>query len=519
MSRTPFLISVYLLSALIWTSGYAADESDSEDSNKNSEDTFEEFVGIDMADKTKEELIPPLKDFELPEEGPLQVAVIPLKTDIGPPSLFLLRRSVKEAIEAGAHVVVLDMDTPGGRLDSTLEMMEILNEFSGITVTFINDEAISAGAIISSVTDYIYFAPLGIMGAAAAVASSGQDIPETMQAKIKSYLDARIESYGQDKRLRNKVIKAMMDTEFEFVEDGILISPKGELLGLTASKAVVPFGDPPEPLVAAGIAESVEEIFKYGFGTEDIVITEYEASWSEEFAAVLGFLTPVLFGIGIVMLVVEIKTPSFGLLGLIGLSLILIATFGHNVAGLAGFEAILLLLGGVVLVAVELFFLPGTLIFGFAGVVCILGAMVWSFADVWPVVPEPGHEPTDWKLNTDSLEAGVVNLAISLVIAIVVLMVIWRFLPKSSFFKRVVVESSVADPSPVIAGGGRYVEGAALPDIGAEGVVVSDLHPVGVVEIDGKRFEATTSIGEYRKGDKILVVGYKSYSLLVDRKP
>ncbi len=517
MSRLFLLYIFCFLAAFSPTSGFADDVDEEEDTNEKEE--LKEFVGIDMSELSIEELIPALQDIDLPEEGPLKVGVIPMKTAIGQPSLYLLRRSMKEAIEAGVAVVVLDMDTPGGRLDSTLEMMEILNEFSGVTVTYINDEAISAGAIISSVTDHIYFSKLGIMGAAAAVAGSGQEIPETMQAKIKSYLDARIESYGQDKQLRNKVIKAMMDTEYEFVHEGVLISPKGELLSLTASKAVAPFGDPPEPLIAAGIAESVEDILKYGFGTEDVEIIEYVASWSEEFAAVVEFLTPFLFGIGIVMLVVEMKTPSFGILGITGLALIVSAIFGHNVAGLAGFEAILLLVVGIILLAVEMFVLPGTFIFGLAGVVCILGAMVWSFADVWPVAPEPGQAPVDWKLNTDSIEDGIVNLALSLVVAAGGLWAVWRFLPKSWMMSRIVVESTVADPSAVVSGGGRYVEaGDSLPDIGSEGYVLTDLKPTGLVEVGGERFEATTSVGELRKGDKVLVIGYKSYSLLVDKK-
>jgi membrane protein implicated in regulation of membrane protease activity len=105
-----------------------------------------------------------------------------------------------------------------------------------------------------------------------------------------------------------------------------------------------------------------------------------------------------------------------------------------------------------------------------------------------------------------------------LVIAFVSLWVFWRFLPNSRLFRRVVHEGHIADPSPVIAGGGRYREQKSLPDIGSEGVVVTDLHPVGTVEVDGDRYEATTSVGDLRKGETILVVGYKSYSLLVDKK-
>jgi membrane-bound serine protease (ClpP class) len=515
MSRIPFQILVYLITALSLTIGFADDVEKAE--GKDAAD-YEEFVGVDISEMSKEELIPFIEGLELPKDGPLKIAVIPVKRDIGNPILYILRRSIKDAMTNGADVVVLDMDTPGGRLDTTLEIMEVLNEFPGITITFINDEAISAGAIISSVTDYIYFAPLGIMGAAAAVSSGGQEIPETMQAKIKSYLDARIESYKQNNQLRNKVIKAMMDKDLEFVEDNFLISPKGELLSLTASKSVVKFGDPARPLIANGIAESLEEIFEYGFGTKDIVITEYEPLWSEDLASFLELLTPVLFGIGIVMLVVEMKTPAFGLLGGVGIGLILIAVFGHNVAGLAGFEAILLLLGGVVLVAIEIFVLPGTFIFGVLGVFCILGGMVWSFADIWPVVPGPGLEPVDWKINTASLEAGVINLAISLAIASSVIAVLWKYLPNSALLRRVVSAGRIANPSPVIVGGGRYADGDSLPDIGTEGVVISDLHPLGLVEINGKRFEATTSVGHLKKEDRILVVGYKNYSLLVDKK-
>ena len=515
MSRFTFLILVYFITALTSAIGFAdaAEEAEEKDSAG-----YEEFVGVDTSKMSKEELIPLLEGIELPDDGPLKISVVPIKTDIGKPSVFLLRRAVKEALENEADVLLLDMDTPGGGVAEALEMMEILNKFPGITMTYVNDEAISAGAIISSVTDHIYFSEHAIMGAAGAIQSTGAEIPETYQAKLYSYLDARIESYSLNKRLRNKVLKAMVDKDFELVEDNILIIEKDKLLSLTGPKAIRPFGDPAESLLAAGIAETIEDIFEYGFGTTNFEVTEFESTWSEDIAAILVRATPLLFGLGFAMLVIEIKTPSFGLLGGLGVVFVVAAFFGQDVAGLAGFEAILLLLVGVVLLAVEVFVIPGTLIFGFTGVLCILGAMVWSFADVWPVVPEPGEVPVDWTLNTESLENGIINLALSLLIAVAGLWAIWRFLPNSWLLKRVVVEGSSADPNPVISGGGRYVESDSLPDIGTEGYVMSDLKPTGLVKIGGERFEATTSVGDVRKGDKVIVVGYKSYSLLGEIK-
>ena len=509
--------ALLILSIGWWCHVGLADEGSKADSSE--EDAGPTTLQVrDISKLSQQELIPPVEGFTPPEDGALRVAVIPVRTQIGKPSLYVLRRSMKEAIEQGAHLVILDMDTPGGQLDSTLKMMEILHDFNGTTVTFVNDEAISAGAIISSVTDYIYFSPLGIMGAAAAVAATGQEIPDTMRQKIQSYLDARIRSYSQNKRYRTEVLKAMMDNDYELIIENTLIKEKDSLLSLTAAEAIVPFGEPAQPLLAVGVAQSIDEILEYGFGVTDAVVETYEVSWSEELASLIEMITPVLFGIGIIMLIVEIKTPSFGLLGLLGLGLILFAFFGHTVAGLAGYEALLLLLGGIVLIAVELFILPGTLIFGLVGLICILGAMVWSLADVWPITPEPGQEPVDWRINKDSLVAGVYNLFWTLVIAVGGLALIWRFLPQSKLLRRVMVESTVADPSPVTGVGGSVIAGGGLPDVGSLGTVTRDLHPLGEVLIDGKRYEASASVGALHRGDPVVVIGYKSYSLLVEKR-
>ena len=139
-------------------------------------------------------------------------------------------------------------------------------------------------------------------------------------------------------------------------------------------------------------------------------------------------------------------------------------------------------------------------------------------ADVWPVVPQPGESPVDWKINADSLTKGLADVAIGMLIAVAGIWAIWRFLPKSPFYKSLVHQGQSGDPSTVVSGGGRYVAEKSLPDIGSEGVVVTDLHPLGMVEVDGNRYEATTSVGDLSKGEKIVVVGYKSFSLLVDKK-
>ena len=79
-----------------------------------------------------------------------RVMVIPIRHEIAEPSLYLLRRGLKEAMAQKDDVVVLDLKTPGGALDVTFDMMEALEKFPGQTIAYVDNEAMSAGAFVSS---------------------------------------------------------------------------------------------------------------------------------------------------------------------------------------------------------------------------------------------------------------------------------------------------------------------------------------------------------------------------------
>ena len=124
------------------------------------------------------------------------VYVIPVKDEINRPILYILRRGLKEA-DQKADAVVLDMNTPGGALDVTFDIMEALGKFHGETLTYVNKEAMSAGAFISATTGEIWFTPDAVIGAAAPVSSEGKDIDTTMKQKITSYLKARVRAISK----------------------------------------------------------------------------------------------------------------------------------------------------------------------------------------------------------------------------------------------------------------------------------------------------------------------------------
>jgi len=150
--------------------------------------------------------------------------IIPIRDQIGPPILDILRRGMKEAISAEVDLVILDMDTPGGELGVTLEIMqEILDSvesWKGTILTYVNNEAISAGAYIAIATQEIAFAPFSQIGAAEAVSGGGGEIDPSMKRKINSYLKAKIRNFAGPYKYRSQVMAAMMDANVSLIIEG-----------------------------------------------------------------------------------------------------------------------------------------------------------------------------------------------------------------------------------------------------------------------------------------------------------
>mgnify|MGYP006268748869 FL=1 len=441
---------------------------------------------------------------------------VPITEAISQPNLFILRRAIKQAIREEVEVLLIDMDTPGGRLDVTLEMMELLDRFEGETITFVNKDAISAGAYISMATDAIYFAPDGVMGAAAVVSGGGQEIDESMKAKINSYLMARMRSYTDRYPYRAQVIQAMADLDYELEIDGEILKEPGELLSLTAKEARQNFGDPPMPLLAEGISEDVESLLADRYGEERANLVDFEISWSEEAAKYLNSIAPLLLGLGLLGLFVEFKTPGFGIMGIAGLTLVAIVFASNYLAGLAGLEGLLFFLIGLVLIVVDIFLLPGTFVFMIVGILFIFGALLWSLADVWPA-PKDGGGFT-FTVDADSLWMALYEVLGAFAIAVLGLILIWRFLPVMPVYGRLVHQTAGAMPDRTVTGGSQIPGANSLPDVGSRGRVTRPLHPLGEVEIEGKRYQATVGVGSLDRDTPVIVTGYRHFCLLVDKE-
>lgn len=441
---------------------------------------------------------------------PKRVVVIPVRDEIASPVLYILRRGLKEAIEQKADMVVLDMKTPGGALDVTFDIMEALAKFPGETVTFVNNEAMSAGAFISAMTGEIWFSPDGIIGAAAPVSSTGQDVDATMKLKITSYLKARLRSISEGKGYRGQVISAMVDADYELKIEDKVLKPKGELLSLTASEATKTYGEPAQALLSAGTAKSVDALLTKKFGANGYTAKRLEVTWSERLAVLLNKVSPLLMGLGLLALFIEFKTPGFGIFGITGIVCLTVVFLGSYVAGFSGHEPILVFAVGLLLVVVELFFFPGIAVVAVAGLMLMLGSLVWAMADLWPGVPLT----VAW--SGDVFVGPLQNLGLGLALAVGLGLALAKFLPSGWVWDRLVVGSVVGGAAQV-SGGAPELAGGVAALIGQRGVAATALRPGGQVEIAGRRYEAAVAVGAIDAGAAVVVTGRSDFGLVVEK--
>ncbi len=442
--------------------------------------------------------------------SPATVYVVPIQGEISAPQLYILRRALKSAIESHADAVVLDMDTLGGEMSVMLDMMDALAKFPGHTYTYVNDKALSAGSFIASATNEIYFKPgSSTIGAAAAVNSEGTDIDSTMKLKINSFMEAKVRGLTAGKRYRADVQRAMMDADFEFKVGDEVIKPKGALLTLTGEEACKTYGKPPEKLLGAGLAPDIDTLLAKIYGPGGFVLQEFSLSWSEQLAKWINAVAPILMGAGILLLLLEFKAPGFGLPGIAGICLLVIVLAGQYVAGLSGYEPAVLFVLGLVCLVLELFVFTGSALCGVLGILCFFASFVWAMTDVWPGQSFGG-------VTAEALAQPMLNLAIALLIAWVGFALALRFLPKTSFYGRLVNLTAVPRDSVVATSGGAAATGAiTLPDPGVRGVAVTDLRPLGEIEIAGGRFQARAVHGQINRGAAVEVVGRKDFALAV----
>ena len=216
----------------------------------------------------------------------------------------------------------------------------------------------------------------------------------------------------------------------------------------------------------------------------------------------------ILIGLGILCLMVEFYTPGFGLPGICGIALLSIVFISNFIAGMAGYEPVIIFAIGFLLVMLELILFPGVLVMAITGGILMVGSLIWSLADVWP------KTGGGFDFDYSRIINAAYEVAIAIAVAILLFAVIYRFLPKRLLVAQFVLDGASGN-APASAPASEPVESDSLPQTGSVGVAVSNLRPSGTVEIDGVRYEATLTVGAAERGQKVQIVGRKDFELLV----
>jgi len=426
-----------------------------------------------------------------------EVYVIPLKGEITKAQFFFLRRALKTAEEAKADAVIIDMDTYGGELDAASNMLEALFSTSIPTITYIDTNAGSAGALVALSTKKIYMSPVSAIGAAAPVTSTGENLPSTMQDKVVSYFSSYFSSAAEKNGYNPAIAQAFISKDVEVKIGDTVIHPKGTLLTLSAQEATKMING--KPVLASGIAASIPDLMKQAGLTG--AIHEVEPTGFETLANWLTTLAPLLLLGGIIGVYVEIKVGGFGLAGFAAAMCFLLFFFGSYVAGLAGWEVIIVFSIGLALIVSEIVVHPGTVIPGLIGLLLMCASVVWAMTDRYP------HDPL--VPAADMLVTPLMKLGVTIVLACIAIPLITKFLPDTPFFRFIALaraqprgpsfnQRTVSSPAAISVGengvalsvlrpSGNARFGEAIVDVITRGEFIEPESPVRVLAIEGSR--------------------------------
>ena len=409
--------------------------------------------------------------YRVPVTGEIELGLAPY-----------IQRAVKEAAEVGAAALILDIDTPGGRVDAAEIISDALTDSEVPVYSLVNRRAYSAGALIALSTSRIYMRPASVIGAATPVDGTGTKAPEKIVSAMRSQMRALAESNG----LEPEVAAAMVDEDIEI--DGVVES--GKLLTLTTEEAV-----------EIGYAEAIEDLdaLLVELGHEGATVVTLELNWAEHLVRFFSssVVSPFLLSLGFLGLLIEIRTPTFGLAGTMGL-ISLGLFFGSNmIVGLAGLEDVLIVGAGLVLLGIEAFVVPGFGIFGVAGVVAILTGLYMSLLGNIPTMPD--FTRAAWVLTSSML------LLIGSAWALI------RTLPSSSRL----AESGIFLPAKTASAIGYESAEVRSDLVGKYGTAITDLRPAGTALIGDERIDVVSESEWISAGTPVKVLSAEGYRHIV----
>lgn len=402
-----------------------------------------------------------------------------------------VKRVLDEAMQADAAAVVLEINTFGGRVDAAVQIRDALLSAPVRTIAFVNKRAISAGALIALSAEKIVMTEGATIGAATPVQMGQPGAPsEAVGEKTVSYVRKEFRATAESRQRPPLLAEAMVDADVEI--KGVIA--KGKLLTLTTDEAVK---NKLIDLRANTIEDALE---KLGLGAAEL--RRASPNWAEN---VVRFLThPVvsslLITIAMLGIILEMRTPGFGVPGGLGIASLALFFWGHWLVQLVGWEELLLGVAGLILLAIEVLVVPGFGIAGVLGILALVGSLVLSLVG-------PGF-------TTTFVLAAAGRVVLALLVAVLASLVLLRFLPRLPFGRRLVLWRGLS-----AAEGFAAAPESDMQWLGKTGKATSPLRPAGIADIDGRRVDVVSDGEHIDAGQAVRVTRVDGNRIVVRHIP
>lgn len=411
-----------------------------------------------------------------------------IKDNIGPPSLHRTKRAFEAADTLDADFILVHLNTYGGLVETADSIRTRFMQSRIPVIVFIDNNAASAGALISISADRIYMRPGGNMGAATVVDQTGEVVPDKFQSYMRATMRSTAEAKGRDP----DIAQAMVDPSIEI--EGVI--EEGKVLTFTSSEAIQ-WG------FAEGMADNIDQVLLTA-GIENYEIVEQQLTFADRIIQFL--INPVVSGLFIMVILggiyFELQSPGIGFPILAAVAAALLYFAPLYIEGLASHYEIILFILGLLLIAVELFAIPGFGVTGVLGVIFTLSGLALA------MVGNVGFDFT-------GVPATDIFMAFMIVIIAFFLSLVLSFYLGRQLFTTTRFGELALDAVQNTNEGYSSANVTMKSVVGREGEAFTMLRPSGKVEIDDDIYDATALTGFIDKGEKIKVVKHETSQVYV----
>ncbi|MDL2241573.1 nodulation protein NfeD [Bacteroidales bacterium OttesenSCG-928-L03] len=413
---------------------------------------------------------------------------INIDSEINSTSRIFLSNGLKEANSLEASSVLLHLNTYGGTLvDADSMRTAILNNKIPVYV-FIDNNAASAGALISIACQGIYMRPGGTIGAATVVdGGSGDQAPDKYQSYMRAIMRSTAEKTGRDPR----IAEAMVDERV--IIPGL--NEEGRVLTLTASEAL-------EVGYCDGVVESKEEIVEKYLAYKDYKIVQYEPTTMDR---LMGFLTNPAFRAILIMIIIagiyfELQSPGIGFPTLAAITAAVLYFTPLYLEGLVQHWEIAIFIIGILLILVEIFVIPGFGVAGISGIILLAMGLIFAMLQ------------NDWfnfeLVEMPDVSSSLLTFFAGLLLSFILIIYLSTRIGRKGIFRKIALEADLESSESVDKGEFQL--------LGEEGQAMTDLRPSGKIVLKGEIYDAVSNLGYIEAGQSVRVVRFENMQLYVE---